>query len=60
MKINRNDLLKVAFILDDVLKKNNIRKYLVQDNELLYWVEGIERGFVIRYKQNCLSLELII
>ena len=24
MKINRNDLLKVAFILDDVLKKNNI------------------------------------
>lgn len=50
MEINRNDLLKVAFILDDVLKKNNIRKYLVQDNELLYWVEGIERGFVIRYK----------
>lgn len=50
MKISRNDLLKVAFILDDILKKNNIRKYLVQDNELLYWVEGIERGFAIRYK----------
>lgn len=50
MRINRNDLLKVAFILDDILKKNKITKYLVQDNELLYWVEGIERGFVIRYK----------
>lgn len=50
--IQRNDLLNVAFILDDLLKKYDITKYQVQGNELLYWINGIERGFSIKFKED--------
>lgn len=50
--IKRNDLLTVAFILDEILKKYKLIKYYVKGNELYYWIDGIKVGFIIKFKED--------
>lgn len=35
--MKRNELLKVAFILDEIIKKKKIVKYTYQDNTLIVY-----------------------
>lgn len=52
MKLKRNDLLTIAFILDDIMDKNDIYKYIVEEGEITYWVVGIKRSFTIRFRKE--------
>lgn len=35
--MNRNNLLEVAFILDEIIKRKKVVKYTYQDKTLIVW-----------------------
>ena len=35
--MNRNDLLEVAFILDEIIKKRKVVRYTYTNNTLIVW-----------------------
>lgn len=46
--MNRNELLEVAFILDEIMKKKKIVRYTYQDNTLIVWLPtGIREVYKI-------------
>lgn len=36
--MNRNDLLEVVFILDEIMKKKEVVRYTYQDKTLIVWL----------------------
>ena len=46
--MNRNDLLEVAFMLDEIMKKKEVVRYTYQDKILIVWLpSGIREIYKI-------------